>query len=144
MQTILKKLNLVKFGQIGKLFSYIKLKHKEITKSFTKRPYVKTSHHIISESKICFEPNREKLGSETRARKIRLLETSDFPVYLYNERTGTREIDIKLKMPRMIVKKCMDLINEKDDQHLKYKAKTLEDHFDLHNVKQKMKLGIKK
>ena len=144
LQMILKKLHLVKFGQIGKLFSYIKLKHKEITKNFTNRPYVKTNHHRISESKICFEPNREKLGSATRTRKIRLLETSDFPVYLYNERTGTKEIDIKLKMPHMIVKKCMDLINEKDEQHLKYKAKTLEDHFDLHNMQQKMKLGIKK
>ena len=148
LQTILKKWNLTRIGQIGSLFNYIKIKQNEMAKEFTKQPYVKSSHsdftfHYISESKICFEPNKEKMNSDSRTQKIRLFETSGLPVYLYNERTGAKEADIKLKLPDNIAKNCMDLINDKDEQSLKYKVKTLEDEFDLHNMQQKMRIHVK-
>ena len=96
----------------------------------------------ISPTKICFEPNREKRPYDEIAQKIRL-ELSVFPVYLYNERTGVKDMDIKLKLPSTIVKSCMCLIKEKDDQKRKYKAKTLKDDMGLHNMKQKMQLQVK-
>ena len=138
----------MRLGKIGSLFNYIKLMQNEMAKEFTKQPYVKSSHsgftfHHISGSKICFEPNKEKINNDTRAQKIQLFETSGLPVYLYNERTGTKEADTKLKLPDIIAKDCMDLINDKDEQNLKYEVKTLEDCFDLHNMQQKMRLRIK-
>ena len=72
-----------------------------------------------------------------------MFETSGLPVHLYNERTGAKEADIKLKLPDNIAKNCMDLINDKDEQSLKYKVKTLEDEFDLHNMQQKMTIHVK-
>ena len=138
----------MRLAKIGSLFNYIKLMQNEMAKEFTKQPYVKSSHsgftfHHISGSKICFEPNKEKMNNDARAQKIQLFETSGLPVYLYNERTGAKEADIKLKLPDNIAKNCMDLINDKDEQSLKYKAKTLEDELDLHNMQQKMRIHVK-
>ena len=97
----------------------------------------------ISSTRICFEPNREKRPSEERSEKLRLRMHGFVPVYLYDDRTGDKDMDLKLKLPFSLVSRFMKLIKDKDDQHRDYKAKTLADFMGLNNMKQEMKLHVK-
>merc|ERR1712080_187990 len=99
--------------------------------------------HRISSTRICFEPNREKRPYEERSEKLRLKSSDFVPVYLYDERTGDKDADIKLKLPCALVISLMKLIKDKDDQQRDYKAKTLADFMGMHNLKQEMKLQVK-
>ena len=69
---------------------------------------------------------------------------STFSIYLYDECTGKKkDLSNRLQLPVYIVKKCMDLIREKEKHNCHSKAKTLDDDMGFNNLRSTMALKIK-
>ena len=129
-----------KFGHIGQLFPHILANMSNVEKG--KKYQVHLSLQRISSTKVCFEPNQRNRLYDERSQKIKL-DDGGFPVYLYNERNGRKEMALDLILPHKIAGNCLKLIKEKHDQHRKYKERTVEDDMGLHNMKQRMNLQVK-
>jgi hypothetical protein len=139
----LKRLYCPKLEHIGKLFPYMNSKMNSVPKRGKGLNHLMFSPNLISSTRICFEPNRKKRPYEERSEKLRLRMAGFVPVYLYDEGTGDKNMDLKLSLPCSLVSNFMKLIKHKDDQQRDYKAKTLEDFMGLNNMKQEMKLQVK-
>ena len=137
---VLKWLGYKKFKHIGQLFPHIETRANKIPKGQKNQSHLML--HRISTTKVCFEPNREKRLYDERRQKIKL-DDNGFPVYLYNERSGNKEMALNLILPCSVAGRFLKIIKEKDDQHRKYKEKTVEDDIGLHNMKQRMNLQVK-
>ena len=138
---LFKWLKCRKLCHIGQLFQKIQDKANKVEKG--KKFQAHLSLQRISSTKICFEPNRKKRLQDGRRQRIKL-DDGGFPVYLYNERNGKKEMALDLKLPCSVVGDCLKVIKEKHDQQRKYKERTVEDDMGLHNMKQRMNLQVKR
>lgn len=139
--TFFKWLNCRKFRHIGQLFPHIHTKASIVPKG--KKYQVHLTLQRLSSTKVCLEPNQRKRLYDEKSPKIKL-DDGGFPVYLYNERNGNKEMALDLVLPCKVVGNCLKLIKEKHDHHRKYKERTVEDDMGLHNMKQRMNLQVKR
>ena len=142
-EKLLEIMHLSNLAKTGGFFHYIN----SITNEYRQDQSNTTTWfdtHCISSSKICFEPNREKMEDDEDTRKI-FHDHSNLSIYLYDECTGKKkDLNNRLQICEHIVKKCMDLIRERQKHNRHSKAKTLDDDMGFKNLRSTMALRIKK
>ena len=89
----------------------------------------------VSSTKVCFNPNKTKYSYKEEKNKTRC-RCHAWPLYLYNESTKDKGMELPISLPPSIVDKLMHRLKERQDRKHEMDLKRIHDereHFNTIN-----------